>query len=633
MNLDKNFWIAMGLMLLVVIGFTWYQTPSQEQMERARHYRDSVQAVNKAKQKAEAEKEAQQDSLLAHPSDSVRTQQYGTFAVASKGEEKTIVIENKLLKVEFSTKGGVAKKVVLKEYNDYQGNPLTLFQGDEESFDLELAGGNGKVLNTSDLYFATSNVTDSTVTFTLANAEGGQLIFSYLLPDSSYMMNFDIETKNLAGALSSTDGTRLIWKNKLRQHEKSQKFENRYASLAYKIHDDTKVVELSNSGTNDEAPEEDLHWVAFKDQFFSQVLIADGAPISRANLKSIQQDPKSGYLQDYSADVRLSFDPTKNEVSKYRFFYGPNKYSLLRSYDSDLSGNDKLKLNRLIPLGIFLFRWVNQIIIIPLFNLLGSWFTNYGLIIFLLTLIIKLIIFPLTYKSYLSTAMMRVLRPEIEKMQKDIPEENMAERQQVTMQVYSKAGVSPMSGCMPMLLQMPILIAMFTFFPTSIELRGQSFLWADDLSSYDAIVSWSGNIPFVTEYFGNHISLFCLLLFIVNLVYTKINMQMNDTGANQQMAGMKYMMYFMPFMLLFMFNDYASGLSYYYFISLLITIAQTYGMRYFIDDDKLMKKIHEKSKQKQMSTSSWMDRMVKMQEQMKKQQEMMDQQRREQNRK
>ncbi|HQJ89826.1 MAG TPA: membrane protein insertase YidC, partial [Paludibacteraceae bacterium] len=282
----------------------------------------------------------------------------------------------------------------------------------------------------------------------------------------------------------------------------------------------------------------------------------------------------------------------------------------------DLSGDDKLQLKRLVPLGWFVFRWVNQILTIPLFNFFGSFISSFGIIILLLTLVVKSILFPLTYKSYLSSAKMRVLKPEVEKINESIPADKPTERQQATMEMYRKAGVNPMGGCIPMFLQMPMLIALFYFFPTAIELRQQSFLWADDLSSYDSIFP----LPFSIPFYGDHVSLFCLLMTVTNIIYTKVNMSMTDTGS-QQMPMMKYMMYLMPVFFLFIFNDYASGLSYYYFISLLITIIQTFAIRRFVDEDKLLQKIHENRKKPQKK-SSWMQRLEDLQKQAQEQQNM-----------
>lgn len=588
--MDKQQKIGFVLIFLVLIGFSFWNAPSKEEMEARKRAIDSIAAVEKQKQIDEENRLTKESAIKANP-DSAKAM-FGDFGASLSGTLETFVLENELVKVEIPNKGGVPSKVTLKNYTTYEKQPLVLFDESNQRFNIELPANVG-IINTEDLYFTPSNVTATSITFT-ANAGGGSIVFDYKLPANSYMLNFDIITNNLKQSLRSNSTTRLLWSAKIPRKEKSSTFENRYAELGYKFFGENTVDNLSATG---EAEEEvtNLHWVAFKDQYFSSVLIADGGDrIAKAKLHSKEynnNDHRAAFIKDYSADVELGFDATANQVSKYRFYYGPNKYNLLCSYDDNAKGDEVLKLNKLIPLGWALFRWVNQLIVIPLFNMLENFISNYGLLIFVLTVIIKLILFPFSYKSYLSTAKMRVLKPEIERQQAEIPEEKTMDRQQVPMKVYQKAGVNPMGGCLPMLLSMPILIAMFTFFPTAIELRGHSFLWADDLSAYDSILDLGFSIPF----YGDHVSLFCLLMTVVNVIYTKFNMQMTDTGAQQQMPMMKYLMYFMPIMFLFMFNDYASGLTYYYFVSLLITIVQTIVMRYSVDDEKLLEQINKKA--------------------------------------
>lgn len=608
--MDKQQKIGFVLIFLVLIGFSFWNTPSKEEMEARKRVLDSIAAVEKQKAADEESRLANESIIKANRDSAVA--KFGDFGANMSGESETIVLENELVKVEIPTKGGVPSKVTLKEYKTYEKQPLVLFDESNQKFNIELPANAG-IIHTEDLYFTPSNVTASSVTLT-AKAGEGSLVFDYKLPAKSYMMNFDIITNDLKNTLRSNKTTRLLWNAKISRKEKSSTFENRYAELGYKFFGESTVDNLSAAG-EDEEEVANLHWVAFKDQYFSSVLIADGGEhIAKAKLKSKEfnnSDHRAAFVKSYDADMELGFNATDNQVNKFRFYYGPNKYNLLCSLDDNAKGDEVLKLNKLIPLGWALFRWVNQLIVIPLFNMLENFISNYGLLIFVLTVIIKLILFPFSYKSYLSTAKMRVLKPEIERKQAEIPAEKTMERQQVTMQVYQKAGVNPMGGCLPMLLSMPILIAMFTFFPTAIELRGHSFLWADDLSAYDSILDFGFNIPL----YGDHVSLFCLLMTVANLLYTKFNMQMTDTGAQQQMPTMKYMMYFMPIMFLFMFNDYASGLTYYYFVSLLFTVLQTFVMRYAIDDEKLLEQINQKAeKNKNSNTKSWMQRLAEMQE-------------------
>jgi YidC/Oxa1 family membrane protein insertase len=336
-------------------------------------------------------------------------------------------------------------------------------------------------------------------------------------------------------------------------------------------------------------------------------MIADDA-FTAANVETEIMPDRSDFIKKHSMEASVAFDPNGIRTTKFHTFYGPNQYKVLKSYDRDLDGDDKLRLQHIIPMGWSLFRWISTCVIIPVFNFLSKYIASYGIIILLLTIIIKLVILPFTFKSYMSSAKMRVLRPQIDEINARIPAEKAMERQQATMNLYQKAGVSPMSGCLPMLFQMPILFAMFSFFPTAFELRGQSFLWADDLSSYDAILSWDMYIPLITPFFGNHISLFCLLMTVTNIIYTKINMA-HTGAADQPGAGMmKWMMYLMPIMFMFMYNNYASGLSYYYFVSLLIRIIQTYLYRLFVDDKKVLAQL-EKNKAKPQKKSAFMQRL------------------------
>lgn len=617
--MDRNTIIGFVLMGLILFGFFWINQPSPEQLEARKRYQDSVRTVqleNSLREAQELKKlEEEQQVFEKEMSDSLRmaiaNDKYGAFGVAVSGTDEIVSLENSLVKVEINTRGGDVYKVTLKEYQTYDDKPVELLDGEGSVFNLVLPVGNDRIVNTSEMYFNVKQLSENSVVLSLPAGENKSLDYIYTLAPDDYMLKFDVKANNLSDVLLPSSEIGAIWKTNLRQQEKGRKFENRYASLYYKyLRDD--VDYLSESSNERKEITTGLKWIAFKDQFFSSVLIADKEIVSSI-LKSEMAPDDSEYLKRYTAEMILPFDVSGRTESGFRYYFGPNQYKILKAYDKELSGSDKLELKRLVPLGWGIFRWVNQILIIPMFNFFGSFLSNYGIIILLMTIVIKLILFPLTYKSYLSTAKMRVLRPEIEKINERIPADKPTERQQATMALYNKAGVNPMGGCLPMLLQMPILFAMFSFFPSSIELRQQSFLWAQDLSSYDAIVSWNTYIPIITPYFGNHISLFCLLMTITNLIYTKINMGMTDTGS-QQMPGMKMMMYMMPLMFLFFFNDYASGLSYYYFVSTLITILQTYAMRKFIDEEKLLKAINE-NKKKPQKKSGWMQRLEEAQKQ------------------
>ncbi len=629
MNENNNVLNTVVCFLLIgaiLVGFYFINRPSAEQIEANRRYYDSIAAAQQKEQLKEANIQELKAGDLFNETDSDSTkldkasQRFGEFAAGALNEKKTVSLENNLMSIEFSTLGANIEKVVLKEYKDYKKNPLTLMNGDNH-FSVDLPTVSNRVIPSETLVFNVAAKTDSSVTFSVATTNNGSFDFTYTLPSNSYMLGLEIRENNLGQVLRNNGTLNASWKLSLAQQEKGRTFENRYAQIYYHTSDgDTDY--LSETSNDEEKLEESLHWIAFKDQYFSNVLIAD-TKIDSSLLKSSLADDSSKYLKHYTANFTL---PLKNGDTSVglRYFFGPNHYKLLKSYDENLKGDDKLELEDVISLGWMIFRWVNLIFTIPLFNLLGGFLSNYGIIILIMTIILKAIIFPLTYKSYLSTAKMKVLKPQIDEINARIPAENSMERSQATMELYQKAGVNPMGGCLPMLLQMPFLVAFFYFLPNAIELRGESFLWAEDLSTYDAIISWGPKIWLI----GDHISLFCLLMTIANGLYTYYNMSVNNQSEQMgQFPFMKYMMYFMPVMFFFIFNDYASGLSYYYFVSLLITIIQTYVIKNFcVDEQKLLKKIQENQKKpSKPSNSSWLNRIAEMQ---KRQQEMMEEQRR-----
>lgn len=617
--MDKNTLTGFILIGLVLLGFSWWNRPTQEQIEARQHYYDSIQNAQLMQQ---AELEAKQAELNKPifeetDSDSIKMAKasytLGDFVQGALGSEEIVTLENEVVKIDFSTKGALVESVILKDYLNYKKETLTLFEKGDNWFSIELPTRSNRMLQTADMNFRVGAKTDSSVVFTLPIEGGRSLDFIYVLHSNDYMVDFDVKANGLSEVLQPVDALKSYWKYKVRQQEKGRKFENRYSQIYYYLTDDEDYEYLSETSSETEEVNEKIRWIAYKDQFFSSVLIADNS-IKSATMSSELEPDKSEYLKAYSSTIMLPYEGGNSQMD-LRLFFGPNKYSLLKDYDDGVPSDEELNLQTLVPLGISLVSWINRLITIPLFNFFGGFISNYGIIILLLTIVIKLLIFPMTYKSYRSTAKMKALRPQIEEINQRIPEDRPTERSQATMELYSKAGVNPMGGCLPMLLQMPFLIALFYFFPTAIELRGKSFLWADDLSTYDAIVSWNTHIPFISDTFGNHISLFCLLMTITNIVYTKVNMSMTDTGQMNQMPFMKYMMYFMPFMFLFIFNDYASGLSYYYFVSLLITILQTYIIRkFFVDEEKLLAQIKEKQKQPR-SKSSWLSRLEEMQKQ------------------
>ncbi len=633
--MDKNSIIGIVLITLIIIGFSYLNRPSAEQIaaQKARQaeqaLRDSLLNAGQSSQTAEGSDIANTksyqpelhsaDSLVSDSAAQARRMAdlYGAFAVAAKGDNSKTILENDLVALTIDNRGGRISNAILKKYDSQDGSPVTLFSSDESLFGFTLVTDNQRVVNSEDLYFiphgiASDTAGNQTLVMRLLTTGEAYMDVIYTLPANDYMVSMNIAPHNMDSVMPyNMNSLTMHWSQHLRQQERGRQFEERYSRLAFKYHGDKDIEELSENKEDSETVSSRLQWIGFKDQFFSTVLIADTG-FTAAELRSIPQ--KEGqYLKHYESKMVVPFDVTGNTPTHFRIYIGPNHYSTLSAYnDESLPKAERLQLQKLVPLGMKWYSWVNRWAIIPLFNFFSRYFTNYGLIILLMTLVIKLVIFPLTYKSYLSSAKMRVIKPQIDAINEKYPPEKMQERQQATMALYSKVGISPMSGCLPLLLQMPILIAVFSFFPTCIDLRGESFLWADDLSAYDSIFSWETYIPLITPYFGNHISLFCLLMTVTNIAYTYINMQ--NQGGGEQFAAMKWMMYLMPIFFMVFFNNYASGLSYYYFVSLLITIVQTTLFRLFIDDKKILEELNRKANSREKpKKSSFMERLEKMQ--------------------
>lgn len=591
--MDKNTIAGFVLMFAVVAGYMIYNQPSAEQLAARKRYQDSIELVQKQQIEAAKLEEKGNVSLFdAADNDSVKLAKsqnaYGEFAAAGMSAASNVILENELVKVDLTTKGAQVSSVVLKEYKDRNLDILTLFKEQDSKFAIALQTASNRNLSTADMNFSVASKSDTSVVFSLPTTNGGSLNFSYVLPKNSYMLQFSVEANNLDASLSEPmKRLSTTWTLRIPQQEKGREFENRYAQLFFYTPEDGRDY-LSENGNDEESVEDPMRWVAFKDQYFSSILIADGNLMENSQLKSTQLKD-SLYLKKYELSTSVPFE---NGKANFRYFFGPNNYKLLKSFNKGTSGDDKLNLHRLLTLGFFLIRWVNQLFIIPLFDFLGSVCSNYGIVILLLTIVVKLFLTPFTYKSYLSSAKMRVLKPEIDALNVKYADESPMVRSQLVQEFYKDAGVNPAGGCLPMLLSMPFLMAVYFFIPLATELRHVSFLWADDLSSYDTIplLTWNYDLPFI----GDHLSLFCVLFTIVNIIYTKFNMQMNANPgmggeqAEQQMKIMKYMMYFMPIMFFFWFNKIASGLTYYYFISLLITIIQTLAIRKSINEEKLL---------------------------------------------
>lgn len=624
--MDKNTIIGFVLMIAVVIGFSWFTQPSAEEIQAQQRYNDSIAAVEAAKalelaawqEQADAQAQAamaniEVDSLTAdslHKAEMFA--QYGAFATVAEGEDQTITLENNVVALEFSSRGGYLRKATLKDYKNYTGKDTTnvvLFEENDNHYGFIFKTG-ARVIDTQSLYF-TPTATDSTVDMTLNLMGGAQWNVRYTLPEDSYRLQMEITQNGMEKVIpQNIVNLDMYWDLKMPRQEKGRMFEQNNSALYYKYVGDD-VDKLREKGNHDKYVKTSLKWIGYKDQFFTSAFIADNN-FNEAFLvtEDLEKDPK--YLKKFHSEALIDYTSSNPQVGNFSFFLGPNDYKLFRSYDKGVDKDDRLDLDRVIPLGWPLFRWINTLIIINVFDFLSKFISNYGLIIFLLTIFIKLILFPFTYKSYKSQAKMRVIQPQMQALNEKYPNpEDAMKKQNAMMELYSKAGINPMGGCLPMLLQMPILVAMFSFFPSSIELRGESFLWAKDLSSYDAIVEWDTYIPLISSTFGNHISLFCLLMTITNILYTKFTM---DQSGQNTMPGMKWMMYLMPLMFLFFFNNYAAGLSYYYFLSLLITIIQTWAFRKLVDEKKVLAQMEANAK-KPRKKSGFMARLEEAQRQ------------------
>jgi YidC/Oxa1 family membrane protein insertase len=622
--MDRNTIIGFILIFVILFGFTYLNRPTPEQQAAQQRYQDSIAWVQQ--QRLEEEMNAiaaeKKEAIIIESeqlSDSAQQAKlydvYGSFGVSAVGEEELVTLENELIKLQLSSKGGRIYSVHLKEYTTYVGEPLYLFDGNEESaFGITFITANNRIVNTSDFYFEVIRNSDLQTTLRLNAGENKSLDFIYTLHLDDYMVDFDMLANNLETELSPTMRTLdLHWMQKVRQQERGRTFEERYSRLTFKFLADD-VEQLRESKDDVRNIPNKVKWIGYKNQFFSAVLIAPEY-FESTKLDS-RHIPEGKFLKEYNTFTSIPFTAMNSENLRFNFYFGPNDYTLLRSYDKNQFREQNLELEKLVPLGWSLFRIINKSIIIPVFDWLRSWSTSMGLIIFLLTLIIKTALFPLTYKSFMSSAKMRVLRPQIEEITKKYPgTENAMTRQQKTMEFYRQAGVNPMAGCLPQLLQMPFLISMFFFFPTAIALRQESFLWATDLSAYDNLIQWDAYIPFVSDYFGNHISLFCLLFAVVTALNTKFTMEQQGAGS-EQMPGMKMMMYLMPVMMFFFLNSFPSGLNYYYLVSTLITVGQMLAFRLFLNEEQLLAKLEaNKGKAKPKKKSGFMARLEEAQRQ------------------
>lgn len=624
--MSKNNIIGLVVIMSLLIGYSLWMMPSKKEIEESKRRNDSIAAV----QKADSIRQVTESAKVVGKADSAKAQvispvneqpvvsdKFGNFAGAAMPEQKFYFIENDLLRLKISGKGGYIYSAELKNFKRYDGKALVLFEGDSTVFGFDFNTSDLKSLNTQQLTFLPAeNVKDSvirvsgtdSVTFALrlypasADSNGNAYIeYVYSMKGNDYMVGFDVRFMNMQPYLAANVRDLVLnWQTDVLQQEKSFKTESTQSSIYYM--DNTEDVSyLSETKDSKERITTALKWVSYKDQFFSSTLIADKQLESGdMETSSHQEDTASHKMKRMNSAFVVAFDPTSTSEIGFTWYFGPNKYNILRKYH--------MNLERQIPLGwsFFLMQWINRYAVIPVFNILEKANINYGIIILILTVLLKIVLFPIAYKTYLSSAKMRILKPEVDEINAKFPKkEDAMKKQQATMNLYKKAGVNPMSGCVPMLLQMPILFAMFRFFPASFELRQQPFLWANDLSSYDSIL----NLPFTIPFYGNHVSLFTLLMTISTIIYTKINNDM--MGSTNQVPGMKTMMYMMPIMFLGFFNSYSSGLSYYYLLANLFTFAQMFFIRRFVSEEKLHARIQE-NKAKPVKKSSFQKRLEDM---------------------
>ncbi len=650
--MDRNSVIGLVLIAVILVTFSIFNAPTQEEIDAARKKEDSLRKVQqtemekkdslkKLKNTAEIESNDSLDmadtTLLVEntitPDDSIslsenakvdsiqksrvvnkKKKKFGVFYPASIGKDSLIVIENEKIRVTLSTKGGnmvCAELKNFKSYTDYhEGNDRSLMLFDRDSSNLGLSFFvNDVPLETKSLFFEpiiSDKKGNKMVRMRTKTSDPKKYIeFIYSLPADSYTMNYEINVNGLAEE-GVTESIELNWHSKLLSTEKLITTERMLSSVFYKYQDETRSY-LSETSSDELQLLSKTEWIAFKQSYFSIVLIGDKPMSAEGSDISINTLSSPKYIKEYATNINISNGATNKLNSSYRFYLGPNDYNELVLFDNGME--------KIVNIGWGIFGWVNMYLVIPIFNFLDGMHISYWLIILLLTIIVKILIMPLTYKNYKSSAKMRVLKPEIEEITKKFKDEDPMKKQQATMALYRSSGVNPMAGCVPMLIQMPVLIAVFRFFPSAIQLRQQSFLWADDLSAYDSIYNFGFDVPM----YGDHISLFTLLMAASTIFITRMNSGQMDNSA---MPGMKFMMYFFPVMMIFFFNNMSAGLSYYYFISNILSMAIMWGIKkYFIDEKKIRMQIEaNKLKPKASKKSKWQQRLEDMQRQKMEQQ-------------
>ena len=629
--MNKNNIIGFLLIAVVLIGFSWYNQPSAEE-QRTAFVQDSIAKAKHAEMEKASKAAAAKRQTNAKAK--VEADSTALFYSALKGQAKKIVLKNEKVELTLNTKGATVEKAVIKGYVGHNlqvkdgsadAKDVTLFDGNDQSLKFMLEAKEANII-TSDLYFTPSNVTDKSVTLTAVAGEGKTLTLTYTL-GNDYMLHMSLQANGMAGLFSPNYNKMDVdWSDKARQQERGFMFENRYTTLTY--HNAEGGTDHLNEGSEkiDEKIEETIDWVSFKNQFFSAIIVAKDNFEKDAFMTSIPQEKGSGYLKQFQAKMKTAFDPTGKKASEFEFYFGPNDFQILKNTEKESTFGKDLEFQKLVYLGWPIIRWINRFFTLYVFDWLSNVFPM-GIVLILITLLLKLITYPMVKKSYMSSAKMRVLKPKLEAAtaQYNKPEDQM-QKQQAMMAEYAKYGVSPLSGCLPMLIQMPVWVAMFNFVPNAIQLRGEKFLWMNDLSTFDPIFEWNTNIWLI----GDHLSLTCILFCVANLLYSWMTMrQQRDQMVGQQaeqMKMMQWMMYLMPLMFFFMFNDYSAGLNFYYFISLFFSAAIMWTLRKTTDDEKLLailEKRYQENKNNPKKATGLMARMQALQEMQRKQQEEM----------
>jgi len=606
--MDRNSIIGLSLIAAILIGYSIWMQPSKAEVEAKKKQRDSIAIVERITEQKEQNERKEQDSLrqastmLSTVDDSTRvkqlTDELGDFSSAAIADLQFYAIENDLMKIVISNHGASVYSVELKKFKTYDGKPLYLFSGDSTLFGLNFFAQNRSITTTS-LYFKYmgDSIVDASkesknAVFRLYAGDSAYIEYIYTISPGSYMLDFNICMHNMENIIApNLSNININWETYLPAIEKSTTAEQTHTTVFFKhFQDEVESVKIKSNKDNSMDIPTKIEWIAFKQQFFSSVLIAD-KPFNDAELSYASQPENSKYLKKMTASINVAYERKGNDSIGLGFYFGPNSYQLLRSY--------KMDLDELVGVGTSIIGWINKYTIIPVFNWLNNITGNYGLIILLLTIIIKIGLLPLTFRSYMSTAKMKVLKPEVDEINERIPSDKPMERQQAVMAMYKKVGVNPLGGCLPLLLQMPILIAMYKFFPVAIELRQESFLWANDLSSYDSIL----NLPFNIPFYGSHISLFTILM----TVTTILSIRANSSSTSFEQPGMKTMMYIMPIMFMFIFNSLAAGLTYYLVVANVITLGQNFLFSKVINEKELLRKLNE-NKKKPVKKSKFQER-------------------------